>query len=59
MDLSRICADLATRDCHVLVSNSNTDFIRQLWGQYGCFDIHEVEAPRQLTAMATGGVRLK
>ncbi|WP_235203628.1 hypothetical protein [Candidatus Magnetobacterium casense] len=50
---------MATRDCHVLVSNSNTDFIRQLWGQYGCFDIHEVEAPRQLTAMATGGVRLK
>ncbi|KJU83918.1 modification methylase [Candidatus Magnetobacterium bavaricum] len=58
-DLARICADLAGKGCHILASNSNTDFIKQLWGQYGCFDIHEVEAPRSISCKGSGRGKVK
>ncbi|KJU84316.1 modification methylase [Candidatus Magnetobacterium bavaricum] len=58
-DLALICADLAKKGCHLLASNSDTDFIRQTWGQYGCFDIHEVEAPRSISCKGNGRVKVK
>ncbi|MBF0607410.1 MAG: DNA adenine methylase [Magnetococcales bacterium] len=58
-DLARICADLAVKGSHILASNSNTDFIRQTWGQYGCFDIHEVEAPRSINCKGNGRRKVK
>ncbi|KJU86054.1 modification methylase [Candidatus Magnetobacterium bavaricum] len=58
-DLARICSDLAAKGCHILASNSNTDYIKQLWGQYGCFDIHEVEAPRSISCKGNGRVKVK
>ncbi|KJU84765.1 DNA adenine methylase, partial [Candidatus Magnetobacterium bavaricum] len=58
-DLARICVELAGKDCHVLVSNSDTDFIKQLWGKYGCFDIHEVEAPRSISCKGSGRGKVK
>ena len=56
-DLARICSELAAKGCHILASNSNTDFIRQTWSQYGCFNIHEVMASRSISCK--GDVRGK
>ncbi|MBV6342130.1 DNA adenine methylase [Candidatus Magnetobacterium casense] len=58
-DLAQVCANLATKGCHVLASNSNTDFVKQLWGQYECFDLHEVDAPRSINCDGTGRKKVK
>ncbi len=59
MELAGMCADLSNRGCHVLASNSNTDFIKQLWEQYRCFDIYEVEAPRSINCKGNGRGKIK
>ncbi|MBF0336925.1 MAG: DNA adenine methylase [Nitrospirae bacterium] len=59
MELAGMCADLSNRGCHILASNSNTDFIWRLWEAHSCFDIHEVEAPHSINCNGNGRGKVK
>ncbi len=49
--LCEVVTELTERGCHVVLSNSNTDYIRQL---YRDFSIHEVLAKRAINRNGSG-----
>jgi DNA adenine methylase len=51
--LQRVCDDLTRRGCKVLLSNSATDFIRELYSDTGQYTIVEVEANRNINSVGT------
>ncbi len=52
--LKRVCDELTERGCKVLVSNSATDFIRDLYSNKSRYTIREVEAGRSINSVSTG-----
>jgi DNA adenine methylase len=52
--LKTICDDLTQRGCKVLLSNSATDFIRELYSDTTRYTIVEVEANRNINSVSTG-----
>ncbi|MDQ3816155.1 MAG: DNA adenine methylase [Acidobacteriota bacterium] len=52
--LKDLCDDLTRRGCKVLLSNSATDFIRDLYGDRTRYTIVEVEANRNINSVGTG-----
>ncbi len=52
--LKAVCDDLTRRQCKVLLSNSATDFIRELYGNVARYTIVEVEASRNINSVAAG-----
>lgn len=52
--LKTVCDDLTRRQCKVLLSNSATDFIRELYGDATRYTIVEVEASRNINSVAAG-----
>src|SRR5882672_4155394 len=57
--LRAVCDKLAKRGCKVLLSNSATDFIRDLYGDTIRYTIVEVDASRNINSVATGRGRIK
>lgn len=51
--LQRVCDDLTQRGCKVLLSNSATDFIRELYSDTNRYTIVEVEANRNINSVGT------
>jgi DNA adenine methylase len=51
--LKNVCDDLSRRGCHVLVSNSATDFIRNLYGDPRRYTVREVKARRNINSVGT------
>ena len=51
--LAKLCIDLTDRGVKVMVSNSNTEFVRELYSAK-CFKIHIVEAGRAINSKAEG-----
>ena len=51
--LRDVCDDLTTRGCKVLLSNSATDFIRDLYSDTNRYTIVAVEANRNINSVAT------
>jgi len=51
--LRTVCDDLTHRGCKVLLSNSATDFIRDLYKDASRYTIVEVEASRNINSVAT------
>jgi DNA adenine methylase len=51
--LRDVCDDLTNRGCKVLLSNSATDFIRDLYSDSNRYMIVEVEANRNINSVAT------
>jgi DNA adenine methylase len=52
--LKDVCDDLTRRRCKVLLSNSATDFIRELYSDTTRYTIVEVEASRNINSVPTG-----
>jgi DNA adenine methylase len=52
--LRDVCDDLTQRQCKVLLSNSATDFIRELYSDISRYTIIEVEASRNINSVAAG-----
>jgi len=52
--LKTVCDDLTQRGCKVLLSNSATDFIRELYGDTTRYTTVEVEASRNINSVSTG-----
>jgi DNA adenine methylase len=52
--LKAVCDDLTRRQCKVLLSNSATDFIRELYSDAARYTIIEVEASRNINSVAAG-----
>ncbi len=52
--LKRVCDDLTRRRCKVLLSNSATGFIRELYDDPTRYTIIEVSANRNINSVATG-----
>jgi DNA adenine methylase len=52
--LKTVCDDLSRRGCKVLLSNSATEFIRDLYDEPARYTIVEVEANRNINSVATG-----
>jgi DNA adenine methylase len=52
--LKRVCDELTERGCKVLVSNSATDFIRDLYKDKRRYTIVEVAAARNINSVPTG-----
>lgn len=52
--LKALCDDLTKRGCKVLLSNSATDFIRELYSDTTRYTIVEVEANRSINSVPTG-----
>lgn len=52
--LKAVCDDLTRRRCKVLLSNSATDFIRELYSDATRYTIIEVEASRNINSVAAG-----
>ncbi|MDQ1591286.1 MAG: adenine methylase [Pyrinomonadaceae bacterium] len=52
--LKDVCDDLTRRQCKVLLSNSATDFIRELYSDAARYTIVEVEASRNINSVAAG-----
>jgi DNA adenine methylase len=52
--LKDVCDDLTRRQCKVLLSNSATDFIRDLYSDEARYTIIEVEASRNINSVAAG-----
>ncbi len=51
--LKAVCDDLTGRKCKVLLSNSDTEFIRELYGDTSRYTIVEVAASRNINSVAT------
>jgi DNA adenine methylase len=51
--LHTVCDDLTHRGCKVLLSNSATDFIRELYSETNRYTIVEVEASRNINSVGT------
>jgi DNA adenine methylase len=51
--LQRVCDDLTQRGCKVLLSNSATEFIRELYSDTSRYTIVEVEANRNINSVGT------
>jgi DNA adenine methylase len=51
--LHRVCDELTRRGCKVLLSNSATDFIRELYSDASRYTIVEVEANRNINSVGT------
>lgn len=51
--LKRLCDELSERGCHVLLSNSATDFIRELYGDENRYAVAEVQARRNINSVGT------
>ena len=49
--LHNVCDDLTSRGCKVLLSNSATDFIRELYGNANRYSILDVEASRNINSV--------
>jgi len=52
--LKKVCDDLTHRGCQVLLSNSATDFIYDLYSDKSRYTIKEVEAGRRINSIPTG-----
>jgi DNA adenine methylase len=52
--LKRVCDDLTMRRCKVLLSNSATNFIKELYSDTTRYTIVEVSANRSINSVATG-----
>lgn len=52
--LKAVCDDLHERGCKILQSNSNTAFIRDLYGDSNKYNIVRVGANRNINSVATG-----
>jgi DNA adenine methylase len=52
--LKEVCDDLTRRRCKILLSNSATDFIRELYRDGSRYTIIEVEASRNINSIPTG-----
>jgi DNA adenine methylase len=51
--LRNVCDDLTSRGCQVLISNSATDFINQLYGDQNLYAIAEVQANRSINSVGS------
>lgn len=51
--LQRVCDDLTRRGCKVLLSNSATDFVRELYSDTSRYTMVEVEASRNINSVGT------
>jgi len=51
--LQSVCDDLTNRGCKLLLSNSATDFIRELYSDASRYTIVEVEANRNINSVGT------
>jgi DNA adenine methylase len=51
--LQTVCDDLTRRGCKVLLSNSATEFIRELYSDTSRYTIVEVEASRNINSVST------
>lgn len=52
--LKKLCDDLTGRSCRVLVSNSATEFIKDLFDDSARYTVCEVEARRNINSVGTG-----
>lgn len=52
--LKKLCDDLTGRGCHILLSNSATDFIRGLYADEGRYTVREVSARRNINSVGAG-----
>jgi DNA adenine methylase len=57
--LKAVCDDLTRRRCKVLLSNSATNFIKELYSDSSRYTIVEVEANRNINSVATGRGKIK
>jgi DNA adenine methylase len=57
--LRNVCDDLTRRKCKVLLSNSETEFIRKLYSDKNRYTIVEVEASRQINSVAKSRGKIK
>jgi len=53
-ELKQLCDELSQRECKVLLSNSDTAFIRDLYGDSNIYTIVAIEANRNINSVATG-----
>jgi DNA adenine methylase len=51
--LKRLCDELAERGCRVLLSNSDTDFVRELFRNWKRYTAREVKARRSINSVGT------
>jgi DNA adenine methylase len=51
--LRKVCDDLTSRGCKLLLSNSATEFIRELYSDNKKYSIFEVEATRNINSVAS------
>ena len=57
--LKRVCDELTRRGCKVLLSNSATEFIRNLYSNQRRYTIVEVNANRNINSVSTGRGKVK
>jgi DNA adenine methylase len=57
--LKNVCDELTRRGCKVLLSNSATDFIRNLYSNKRRYTIVEVRASRNINSVGTGRGKIK
>ncbi len=53
MRLKKLCDNLVSKGCQVLISNSSTDFIRSLYGDESYYKVDEVKASRHINSVGT------
>jgi DNA adenine methylase len=52
--LKNVCDELVKRDCKVLISNSSTEFINDIYSNKEYYSIIEVEANRHINSVGSG-----